>query len=152
MVLSEILNWILGASLLTTLIGLVTMRAKVREANAGADRAVAEADTVRITNTEQATRILIENIVEPLKQELDATRKELNSFKREVVKLRKAIADANNCRYSDDCPVLERMRDDGNNDRQTKRPTGQHRHGNTTQGGDGSTILPQDGNDTAAAP
>ena len=32
--------------------------------------AKAEAETVRIGNTEQATRILMENIVEPLKKEL----------------------------------------------------------------------------------
>lgn len=110
MELSEILNLILGGGLAATLIALITVKATLRKANAEAEKARAEADTVKITNTEQATRILMQSIVEPLKEELNETRKDLNATKREMARLRKAIDDANNCKFSDDCPVLRRMR------------------------------------------
>jgi hypothetical protein len=82
----------------------------LKKARAEAEKALAEADTVNITNTEQATLILVENIVKPLTEELNETRKEIGSIKREVARLRKAIDGANSCRYNSDCPVLERMR------------------------------------------
>ena len=112
-----ILNYVLGGGLLATLVGLLTLKSSVKRALADADhargdaeRACAEAETVHITNAEQATRILIENIVEPLKKELHETRRDLNSTKREMARLRKAIDDANRCDYRDDCPVLHRLR------------------------------------------
>ena len=115
---SVILNWILGGGLITAIIGIITLKATVREANAKADeakanaeKAMAEAETVRIDNAEHATRILIENIVEPLKEELNATRKDLQATKREMARLRKAVCAATSCRHSDDCPVLFGMRD-----------------------------------------
>ena len=118
MELSEILNLVLGGGLFAALIGLLTLKATVRKANAEAEKARAEAETVRIDNTEQATRILIENIVEPLKKELNETREELRetkkefcSTKREMARLRKAIGDAGNCKHSDACPVLRRLRE-----------------------------------------
>lgn len=110
MELSEILNLVLGGSLVGALISIVTIRSALKKARAEAEKALAEADTVKITNTEQATRILVENIVKPLTEELNETRKEIGSIKREVARLRKAIDGANNCRYNSDCPVLERMR------------------------------------------
>lgn len=108
--LSQILNVILGGSLVGAIISIVTIRSALKKARAEAEKALAESDTVKITNTEQATRILVENIVEPLKQELNETRKDLGSTKREMARLRKAIDDANSCRYSSECPVLDRMR------------------------------------------
>lgn len=119
------LNWILGGGLLAAVVGLLTLKATVRKANAEAEKAKAEAETVRIGNTEQATRILIENIVEPLKKELGETREELRSTKeefgetkrefgatkREMARLRKAVESANSCRFSVDCPVLFKLRD-----------------------------------------
>ena len=122
---SEILNYILGGGLLALLIKVLTLRATVREANAKAEqakaeaeKAKAEAESVRIDNAEHATRVLIQNIVEPLKKELHETReelretkKELGSTKREMARFRKAISDANSCKHSDDCPVLYRLRD-----------------------------------------
>ena len=74
---SELLNYILGGGVLALLIGVLTLKATVREANAKAEqakaeaeKAKAEAESVRIDNAEHATRILIENIVEPLRKEL----------------------------------------------------------------------------------
>lgn len=110
MELSEILNVVLGGSLVGAIISIATIRSALKKARAEAEKALAEADTVKITNTEQATRILIQNIVEPLKLELNETRKDLNATKREMARLRKAIDDANSCKYSADCPVLRRMR------------------------------------------
>ena len=45
--LSEILNFVLGGSLLATVVGIVTLRATVRKANAEAEKAKADAETVR---------------------------------------------------------------------------------------------------------
>lgn len=111
MELSEILNFVLGGSLLATVVGIVTLRATVRKANAEAEKAKADAETVRIDNAEHATRILVDNIVEPLKDELNATRKDLQATKREMARLRKAIDTANSCKHHDDCPVLRGMRE-----------------------------------------
>lgn len=115
---SEILNYILGGGLLAAVVGIVTLKATLRKANADAEKAIAEAETVRIDNAEHATRILIENIVEPLRKELHETREELRetkkefgATKREMARLRKAIGDANSCKHSYDCPVLYRLRD-----------------------------------------
>lgn len=115
MELSEILNFVLGGSLLATVIGIVTLRATVRKANAEAEKAKADAETVRIDNAEHATRILVNNIVEPLKDELNATRKDLQATKREMARLRKAIDTANSCKHHDDCPVLRGVREHSKN-------------------------------------
>ena len=94
---SVLLNWIFGGGLLAALTTLVTLGPTVRKAKA-------DAETVRIDNTEHATRILIDNIVEPLKKELSATR-------REMARLRKAIDGANDCLHRADCPVLHELRE-----------------------------------------
>ena len=121
MTFSEILNILLGGGLLALVVGVITLKATVRKANADAERAKADAESVRITNTENATRILVENIVKPLKEELNATREDLRatkremaSTKREMQRLRKAVEAASVCPHSDDiggCPVLHRLRD-----------------------------------------
>lgn len=117
MTFSEILNIMLGGGLLALVVGVVTLRATVRRANADAERAKADAESVRITNTEHATRILVENIVKPLKDELNATREDLQankremaSTKREMARLRKAVEAASACPHSDGCPVLYKLR------------------------------------------
>ena len=121
---SEILNILLGGGLATLVVALVTMKATVRKANADAEKAKADAETVHITNTENATRILVENIVKPLKEELHATReklsateglmasiqKELASTKRALSRLSRAVESANNCPHADDCVVLRKLR------------------------------------------
>ena len=122
--LSEILNVVLGGSLVGAIISILTIRSALKKARAEAEKALAESDTVKITNTEQATRILVENIVNPLKDELNETRKELLSLKREVARFRKAVDSANSCRYNADCPVLERMRNT-----QKERDGGKHSKG-----------------------
>ncbi len=131
MSLSEILNICLGGGLVALILAMATMRATIREANAKAEKARAEAEqakadaeAVRITNAGSATRVLMENIVNPLKEELHATRdklsategilasiqKELASTKRAVARLSRAVESANNCPHADDCVVLRRLR------------------------------------------
>lgn len=121
---SEILNILLGGGLVALVVAVATMKATVRKANADAERAKAEAEkaraeaeALRITNTENATRILMENIVKPLKEELNATRtdlqatkKEMASTKREMARLRKAVEAATSCPHYDDCPVVLKLR------------------------------------------
>lgn len=118
MTFSEILNILLGGGFLALMVGVITLKATVRKANADAEKAKADAESVRITNTENATRILVENIVKPLKEELNATRedlqatkKEMASTKREMARLRKAVEAASGCPHSDGCPVLRKLRD-----------------------------------------
>ena len=124
MTFSEILNILLGGGFLALMVGVITLKETVRKANADAERAKADAESVRITNTENATRILVENIVKPLKDELHATReklsateglmssiqKELASTKRALSRLSRAVESANNCPHADDCVVLRRLR------------------------------------------
>lgn len=55
-----------------------------------------------LDNVQKAMRILMDEIVEPLKQEINAIRKEL-------VKLRCAVEKANNCRYAVNCPVRDEL-------------------------------------------
>ena len=134
---SEILNILLGGGLVGLVVAVATMKATVRKANADAEKARAEAEkaradaeTVRITNTENATRILVENIVKPLKEELNATRtdlqatkREMASTKREMARLRKAVEAVSDCPHSDYCPVLFKLRDN-QKDTDTVRGTG----------------------------
>ena len=82
MTFSEILNILLGGGFPCLMVGVITLKATVRKANADAERAKADAESVRITNTENATRILVENIVKPLKEELNATREDLQATKK----------------------------------------------------------------------
>ena len=113
MELSEILNYVLGGGLVGAVISIMSIRSALKKARAEADKALAEADTVKLTNTEHATRILVDNLLKPITEELNETRKEIAANRRETARLRKAIDGANSCKYPDDpadCPVLQRMR------------------------------------------
>lgn len=110
MELSEILNVLLGGGLIAAVISVITLRATVRKANAEAEKAMSEAESVRIDNAEHATRILVENIVNPLRDELEKTRKDLQATKREMARLRKAVNTANSCKHHVECPVLDGLR------------------------------------------
>ena len=117
---SEIATLILGGGLVTIIggvIGVLTVRSKIaqaraeaEQAKADAERAKAEAEALRITNVENATRILIENIVKPLREELNATQNALQAVRREVERLRKALEAVKDCPHARDCPVMYRLR------------------------------------------
>lgn len=55
-----------------------------------------------LDNVQKAMQILMDEIVEPLKQEINAIRKELE-------KLRRAVEKANGCRLSVNCPVRNEL-------------------------------------------
>lgn len=135
---SEILNIVLGGGLFGTVMTIVTLRSTARKAKAEAVKAEADAESVRIDNAEHATRILMENIVKPLKDEFNETKDELSGTKkelarntREMARLRKALDGANNCEHRDGCPVLDRLReqpkDHGGERTGAGRGKGQHR-------------------------
>lgn len=131
--LSEITNIILSGGLVGTMSAIGSLRATVRKAKAEAMKAEAGAEAMRIDNAEHATRILMENIVKPLKDEFFETKKELARNTREMARLRKAIDTAGSCPHRDDCPVLDRLREppkepDGNSGNGSLGKHRQHGH------------------------
>lgn len=116
----EIINLVLGGGMVATIASALTLRSTMRKASGEAERAVADAERVRIDNAESATRILVENIVSPLREaltttredlcstrdELKETKKEFGATKREMARLRKAVEGANSCKFNNSCPVL----------------------------------------------
>lgn len=149
---SEIMNIILSGGLVGTMAAIGSLRATVRKAKAEASKSEADAESVRIDNAEHATRILMDNIVKPLKDEFNETKGELADTKkelarntREMARLRKALDGANSCEHRDGCPVLDRLRGQPK-DRGVERGgadggKGQHRAGNPDgDGGAGTGI------------
>lgn len=139
---SEILNMVLGGGVATLLTAVATLRSKVKKSQSEADKARAEAqkaqaesDAAELDNAERASQILMESVVKPLKDELNETRKDLQATKREMARLRKAIESANSCKHHDDCPVLNGMRNQGEDRRADRRGSGDGDHG---QPGDGN--------------
>ena len=164
--ISNILNLLLGTGVVGLIIGIATLKSAVRkaeaeaaQAKAQAKKAEADAETVRITNAENATRILVENIVKPLKDELNATREDLQATKKELAytkramsRLARAVEAANNCRMSKSCPVLGKLRNSPQDtDRaDTVRGNGRntrdkgHRNKADPQGGDSEELCESD--------
>ncbi len=56
-----------------------------------------------LKNVREGMSILMEEVVEPVK-------KEISAFKREVVRLRKAIEKGSNCKYNALCPIIHELR------------------------------------------
>lgn len=163
---SEILNMLLGGGLIALIVALATMKATVRKANAEAEKArseaakaEAEAESVRIDNAEHATRVLIQNIVKPLKNEFNETKEELMETKkelarntREMARLRKALDGANSCEHRGNCPVLAKLRDnqkdtDGADADGSNRHSPRHRTGDNQDNTDGSSAGEPGGDD-----
>ena len=95
--MNDLFTYLLSGSLASALVALFTIRSKIKKIRA-------ETESLNLDNSEKATEILMNNIVEPLKEELYETRKEM-------ALLRDAIRDAKHCRYALDCPVLHRLRE-----------------------------------------
>lgn len=127
----DLVNLLLSGTLVAALYKIATLRPQIRQERAKALRAEAEADDVHIDNTEQATRILVENIVRPLKTELNETRQNLNETRQEIARLRQAIDTALACPHRLGCPVLhsmQRQKTSQADHRYTApHPAGQHR-------------------------
>ncbi|MGN0217259.1 MAG: hypothetical protein ACI4AJ_02150 [Bacteroidaceae bacterium] len=108
----DIITTLIGGGLIGAITALLSMRSTLRKASADASRAEAETERVRMDNTEHATRVLMDNIVKPLQDELNETRKCLRATKGEITRLRKSIDAAGGCRHRDGCPVLAGLRDE----------------------------------------
>ena len=101
-IVSIILNLVLGGGFIVTVFTLKQERLK---ASANAKKAEAEAENAELDNEEKAAQILMEQVVKPLKTELNGVRRELKGLK-------KAVESIKDCPHSDACPVRERMRNE----------------------------------------
>ena len=117
---SLVLNLVLGGTLIVT---VATLRATVKKAEAEAEKANAEVERMKADNERSAMTTFQEFIVEPLKAEIKRLNRNING-------LQKAIRQANSCPHSDDCPVLDELQkqsdDDDDGDRKKRVP---HREG-----------------------
>jgi hypothetical protein len=96
--LSDILPYIVSAAT-----GVAGIFGGMRLKKANEKKAEAEAEAVKIDNEEKAAKIMMDYVVEPLKKEMTAMR-------REMAKFRRAIERIKDCQYSDNCPVREELK------------------------------------------
>lgn len=93
----EIVSLVLNALFVSGgIVTLVTVRSTRRKANA-------EAKSKEIENEEKAAQVVIDYVVEPLKKEISALR-------RDVRKLNRAIDKVSECKYESDCPVKHQLK------------------------------------------
>lgn len=120
-IVSLVLNLVLGGTLIVT---VATLKATVKKAEAEAEKAKAEVERMKNDNERSAMTTFNEFIVNPLTTQIKRLTRNING-------LQKAIRQANSCPHSDDCPVLDELQkqsdDDDDGDR-TKRGT--NRDGN----------------------
>lgn len=121
---------ILSAVSLAELAGLITaivmLRPNRKKGMEEAQRLHAEARQAEIENEERMSAILMTNIVAPLQAELKRLRETVDSLNgqvdclsdqverlsKEVDRLKRAVNKANTCRHKEDCPVLEKLREE----------------------------------------
>ena len=103
---SLVLNFVLGGTLIVT---VATLKATVKKAEAEAEKAKAEAERMRTDNDRSAMTTFQDFIVEPLKVEIKRLNRNING-------LQKAIKKANSCPHSDDCPVLDELQKQSDDD------------------------------------
>lgn len=96
---SLVLNLVLGGTFIVT---VVTLKATVKKAEAEAEEAKAKVERMKADNERSAMTTFQEFIVEPLKNEIKRLNRNING-------LQKAIRQANSCPHSDDCPVLDEL-------------------------------------------
>lgn len=107
---SLVVNLVLGGTLIVT---VATLKATVKKAEAEVKKAEAEVERMKNDNDRSAMSTFNEFIVEPLKVEIKRLNRTING-------LQKAIKQANACPRHDDCPVLDELHkqqdDDDNGD------------------------------------
>lgn len=114
---SLVINLVLGGTLIVTLATLKATvnkaEAEVKQAEAEVKQAEATAERLKNDNDRSAMSTFNEFIVEPLKVEIKRLNRTING-------LQKAIKQANACPRHDDCPVLDELHkqqdDDDNGD------------------------------------
>lgn len=112
-IVSLVLNLVLGGTLIVT---VATLKATVKKAEAEAEKAKAEVERMKTDNDRSAMATFNEFIVNPLKTEIIRLNRNING-------LQKAIRQANSCPHSDDCPVLDELQkqSDDDDDRDLKK-------------------------------
>lgn len=103
-IISILLNLVLGGGLIVTLSTLKSTR----------EKADAESKQKYLDLSKSYVEAFQENIVKPLERKIDEYKKEITGLRREVKGLKNAVEKANNCDYSDVCPVhneLQRCED-----------------------------------------
>lgn len=91
------------------LVTLLTIKATRHKAEAEADNTEAQAEGAKLENDEKASQIILQYVVEPLKKEINALRKDVRALNR-------AIAKISDCPHADDCPVRRELQNNENND------------------------------------
>ena len=124
----EIVGMVFGGTLIGFIIAIATLRSTIKKAAAEAEKAKAEAEKAKAEvekmkaeiaqmtsdNDKSVMETFREFIVEPLQTEIKGLR-------RDVKNLRKAINTANNCPHSDNCPVLDELQNQSDDDCGKKR-------------------------------
>lgn len=110
-IVSLVLNLVLGGTLIVT---VATLKATVKKAEAEAAKAHAEVERMKTENDRSAMSTFQEFIVDPLTKQI----KRLN---RNIDGLQKAIRQANSCPHSDNCPVLDEVQKQSDDDGDAKK-------------------------------
>lgn len=99
------------------------LKAEVQSANANVRSS-------ELDNVKKAMQIVMDELVEPLKQEINAIRKELG-------KLRRAVEKANGCRFTANCPVRSELQkpDKTGAEHLPRQPAGRQRIRDDTRAG-----------------
>lgn len=112
-----LINYLIGGvGLVGLIVGLLTIRASRRKADAEADGAVVDTEQKKMALAEKYVDEFKENIYNPIL-------KELKGLRRDVKNLRNAINKINDCPHADSCPVrseLQKQQDGDGADGETQ--------------------------------
>lgn len=114
-IISLILNFVLSGGLIAAVTAIATLRSSVREAEAKAEQALAEAKRMHaeatgteLVNEEKTLQIFKQYIYEPIQ-------KEAVSLRRSVNRLNRAIDKIAECPTAATCPVRLKLQEPENN-------------------------------------
>lgn len=124
-IISIILNFVLGGGLIAAITAIATLRSSVKEAEAKAEQALAEAKRMRaeahgteLINEEKTLQIFKQYIYEPIQ-------KEAINLRRSVNRLNRAIDKIAECPTAATCPVRIKLQEPEINIEATDLPADQ---------------------------
>lgn len=110
-IVSLVLNFILGGGLIAAVTAIATLRSSVKEAEAKAEQALAEAKRMHaeakgteLVNEEKTLQIFKQYVYEPIQKEATALRRSVN-------RLNRAIDKITECPTAATCPVRRSLQD-----------------------------------------